>query len=106
MKAPKELKEYVDYIAEFVKEKGFYTPPSMIDDPNGVLAKLMLVVSETGEAAEAVRLKDEENFREEIADILIRVFDMCGAMGIDPAFELDKKMAVNEGRPQLHGKVC
>ena len=45
-----------------------------------------------------------ENFREEIADTSIRIFHMCGALGIDLEEEIERKMATNEKRPIKHGK--
>lgn len=91
-------------IAGFVKEKGFYTPSSL-DEPEQVLAKLMLVVTEMAEAAEAVRRQDHTNFEEELADTLIRIFDLCGTMGIDIGAQIADKMEINMGRPYKHGKV-
>jgi NTP pyrophosphatase (non-canonical NTP hydrolase) len=83
--------------------KGFSTPENM-SSANEVLAKLMLVVTELAEAAEAVRHGDEANFKEEMADAYIR---MPGTfVGFDLEQEIENKMAVNEGRPQLHGKRC
>jgi NTP pyrophosphatase (non-canonical NTP hydrolase) len=67
----------------------------------------MLVVTELAEAAEAVRHGDEANFKEEMADAYIRMLDMTGTfVGFDLEQEIENKMAVNEGRPQLHGKRC
>ena len=44
---------------------------------------LALVHSEVSEALEALRNGDKENFAEEMADIVIRVADICGNLGID-----------------------
>jgi NTP pyrophosphatase (non-canonical NTP hydrolase) len=67
----------------------------------------MLVVTELAEAAEAVRHGDEANFKEEMADAYIRMLDMTGTfVGFDLEQEIENKMAVNEGRPPLHGKRC
>jgi len=104
-----EDKYYVDVSglskdsAEFVATKGFYTPTS-IEEDSYLLGKLMLVVTELGEAAEAVRHHDVENFTEELADTLIRIYDIAGRMDIDLGRAIADKMAVNEGRPHLHGK--
>lgn len=65
---------------------------------------LMLVVTELAEACEALRKGDDENFREEIADTAIRLFDLAAANGIDLEAEIEKKMAVNVRRPHMHGK--
>jgi NTP pyrophosphatase (non-canonical NTP hydrolase) len=39
----------------------------------------------------------------ELADILIRVFDLAGRYGIDLDKAVAEKMAYNEGRPYRHG---
>lgn len=103
--SPVELMEYADWISEFVKSKGFHTPCN-IDDAEGMLAKLMLVVTEVSEAAEAVRKGDHENFCEELADAMIRLLDIFGAMHEAPHYWLDWKMQRNMEREQKHGKVC
>ncbi len=66
--------------------------------------KLMLVASELGEAMEAQREGDTEHVAEEIADIFIRLYDLCGGMGIDIEKEVREKFLVNVGRPEKHGK--
>ncbi len=92
-------------IAKWREEKGFYTPPTIEgEDADFMLGKLMLVVTEVAEAAEAVRKGDLENFKEEIADALIRLLDICGTMGIDPEEIIVQKMIINADRPIRHGK--
>jgi len=71
---------------------------------NGKQAMLMLIVSELGEAMEALRHGDFLNFDEELADVMIRMGDMCGGLGIDLEYAIEKKMAVNAKRPHKHGK--
>ena len=99
-----------NYISDFIAKKGFFTPSSMDDTQvnmtmaDAVLGKLMLVVTELSEAAEAVRKHDLENFAEEIADTFIRLFDICGAMRLNIKDEIYKKMCKNTKRPQRHGK--
>lgn len=39
----------------------------------------------------------------ELADILIRVFDICGAYGVDIETAVREKMAFNARRPERHG---
>lgn len=99
-------------ISEWRNEKGFYTPSSISNalhsesasDGDWMLAKLMLVVSEVSEAAEAVRSGDQENFNEELADTFIRLLDICGTVGIDIESEIEKKMDINKTRPKKHGR--
>ena len=98
-----KLNDAANDIVRWRKKKGFKTPSS-INEHEAVLAKLMLVVTEIGEAAEAVRHHDDANFNEEIADTFIRLLDLTGTMGIDIEAEIAKKMAINEGRELRHGK--
>lgn len=65
---------------------------------------LMLIVCEAAEANEALRKADVDNFKEELADIAIRLVDMCGGLDIDLEAEIIKKMKINADRPYKHGK--
>jgi len=106
-------------------KKGFW------DNKSEVGTLLMLITSELGEALEAHRTgkllnrekflalkgvatkKDrriferdfKETFEVEIADVFIRLFDLCGGLDIkDIARCIQLKMEYNEGRERLHGK--
>lgn len=39
----------------------------------------------------------------EFADVLIRIFDACGLLGIDLEAAMERKFAYNQTRPQRHG---
>jgi len=81
-------------------EKGFW------DQERNIGEALMLVVTELAEAMEAHRKQDDENFREELADTFIRLFDLCGGLKIDIEQEIEKKSLKNKTRPYKHGKIC
>jgi hypothetical protein len=107
------MNELALMIAGAVKSKGFYTPGTISDDiPQGIdvsdgvlmLGKLMLVVTEVSEAAEAVRSGDMDGFTEELADTMIRLLDICGSCGIDIERAISDKMDVNKERPMRHGR--
>ncbi len=100
------IKDWCDYIVSWRRDKGFFTPETIRGGTNAdlMLGKLMLVVSEIGEASEAVRKNDIGNFKEELADATIRIFDICGTMGIDLESDINFKMRINEKRPMRHGK--
>ena len=82
-------------------------------------SKLCLIHSEVSEALEDVRAGGDPTkllptnphgpsvkpmgFPSELADIVIRVFDLCGFLGIDIAEVIRIKMAYNETRPYRHG---
>lgn len=74
--------------------------------------KLMLIVSEVAEAMEGDRkgLKDDKlphrDMREvELADALIRIFDLAGAYEMDIGAALVEKMAYNAVRPDHKAEV-
>ncbi|MBF0595036.1 MAG: nucleotide pyrophosphohydrolase [Candidatus Omnitrophica bacterium] len=94
------VQEMCDLCHSIAKSKGFW------DKERNVGEALMLVVTELAEAMEAHRKQDQENFKEELADTLIRLFDLCGGMGIDIEAEITKKCEKNKSRPYKHGKIC
>ena len=72
----KSVNELATICHSFAKSKGFW------EKERNVGEILMLVVTEVAEAMEGYRHEDHDNFREEIADTFIRLFDMCGGLGI------------------------
>lgn len=66
-------------------------------------AVLMLIVSEVAEALEAFRESDLEHFKEEMADVLIRVLDCVVAVDSDFDSTVRTKLQVNRGRGFHHG---
>lgn len=97
-------------------EKGFY---------EFVASKLMLIVSEVVEALEEVRTQKDlsktyyskvkdtgakiycsdkpEGVPSELADVVIRVFDLCGYLNIDIEKAIKEKMNYNSIRSYKHG---
>ncbi len=94
---------------------------------------LMLIVSELGEAQEALRqnnrqsveyiYKEDKNlnpqfvkkeinkkewkkdtFEDELCDAVIRICDLAESEGIDLEWQIKQKLKYNKTRPQLHGK--
>jgi NTP pyrophosphatase (non-canonical NTP hydrolase) len=82
---------------ETAKSKGWH------DEPTEMGTKLALIHSEVSEALEADRKGDRENFVEELADVVIRVFDLCGSEGIDLEKAIKEKMEYNKKRLHKHG---
>lgn len=90
-----------------------------------ISSRLMLIVSEAAEAMEDARsnpvaafmpssnlLPDlngvrhkPEGFGSELADIVIRVADLAGGMGLDLEQEIRAKLEHNKTRPRMHGKA-
>lgn len=81
------------------KDKGWH------DEKKETATWLALIHSEVSEALEADRKGDQENFEEELADVCIRIFDLCGLMGIDLEKAIIDKMGYNTTRPRKHGKL-
>lgn len=93
-----KLNEYSKVCHQIAVEKGFWNAN------NTISTKLMLIVTEIAEACEADRKGDFENFKEELADTFIRLFDLCGSNDIDIEKEINNKIITNKGRPKLHDK--
>ncbi len=112
------ISKLVERAYENAYEKGFH------DKELSVGESLMLIVSELGEALEAHRvgkraiLNESSNFQQnyfemfvkdsfedELADVVIRVADLCGYMGIDLQRHIELKMEFNKSRERLHGKA-
>ena len=84
-------------------------------DNTDVPTKLMLIVSEAAEAMEDHRKGTVlETMTEtgkpvglpsELADIIIRVGDLAGILGVDLEAAVIRKMKYNAGRPHKHGKA-
>lgn len=80
------------------KEKGWW------DQPRPIMELICLMHCELSEAAEAYRKKEgDDRIVEELADVLIRVFDLCGSRGWDLEKSVRDKMAFNKTRPYRHG---
>ena len=96
-----EIKNLVSEIHENAVKHGWW------DKPGDIPTLLCLVHSEVSEALEAYRNNDENNFSEELADIVIRVFDMAGGFDIDIEKEIINKHKINKKRSYRHGnKLC
>lgn len=56
------------------------------------------------EYAEIFRNNVKSSFEDELADVAIRLFDLCGGLGIDLHSHVQLKMAYNSTREHKHGK--
>lgn len=105
--------QLAEQIHAWARGKGFYDREftslgdfeARVRNPSLPAEKLMLIVSECSEVMSALRDDDEFEEAEEIADILIRVLDYAAWRGISLDEEVAAKMAKNEKRPRLHGRV-
>jgi NTP pyrophosphatase (non-canonical NTP hydrolase) len=111
------IKNTIKEVHENALDKGFYDKiyellEKSVNDKDEyrvyknlfICQQLLLVISELGEATEGLRQGNTVNFREEIADAVIRLFDLSGFLQMDLEYEIKKKMAVNKRRPNLHNK--
>ncbi len=72
-------------------------------DPYRLGCILRLIHSEVSEALEAVRKHDRPNFEEELADVIIRVFDLTGDLRINIERAIRDKLEANRQREHRHG---
>jgi NTP pyrophosphatase (non-canonical NTP hydrolase) len=99
------LQELIDDIHYNAKTKGWW------DQERNVAEGIALMHSELSEALEAARKgfpPDDkvpyDNFTVELADCVIRIFDLAGGMELQLAEALLAKHEFNKSRPYKHGK--
>ena len=106
-----ELKEYITKCKKIANEHGFKVRWYRREgEPLNPIEALCKIISEATEAMEAYvtqtwNPKWKEQFDEEIADLLIRTFHLCGDLNIDIERALEKKMKYNKTRPYKHNKL-
>lgn len=86
--------------------KGFHAHDADNAEYARIGLRLALVHSEVSEALEELRLPEfsRDAFLDEMADILIRVGDICASFDADMDAITAAKMDYNETRPPRHGK--
>lgn len=93
----KDIVDEIDCLDEYDKV-------NKILKTNAICTRLTLIHDEVSEATEGLRKNDIANFKEELADIAIRLADLVGGLNIDLEGEIKKKMKINHNRPYKHGK--
>lgn len=106
---PRNLNEWVEAVAENNRAKGFWS------DGDRPAELAMLVVTEVAEYVEALRdghgpgvlyFTDKgkpDGPAAELADVVIRCFDMAARYGVDLDAVLEAKHVYNTGREFQHG---
>ena len=86
-----EIRETQKKMWEWVESVGWHNKTP--------LESLALIASEVGEAVQECRgVFPTDNFAEELADIVLRVFDLAQTEDVDLQDEIEKKMIKNEAR--------
>jgi len=117
---PKTTREWQEEIHTWAKGKGWWDQNDpevpMEADYHLLATKIALCHTELSEALEELRggrvemyLGYEDNkpegFGVELADAVIRIFDLAEALGIDLDELMEAKMAYNRGRPHMLGRT-
>jgi NTP pyrophosphatase (non-canonical NTP hydrolase) len=94
----KTIQQLCEEAFSTAKSKGWH------DEPREFGTSLALIHAEVSEALEADRRHEGINrVTEELADVCIRVFDLCGYYGWDLETAIEKKMEYNKLRTYKHG---
>lgn len=97
------MKLWMKSIREINEMNGWRDELFTFMDYNEVIVKVALIITECAEAIESVREDNYDNFKEELADIIIRTLDLCDILTIDIDSELNKKLLKLERRGIKHG---
>jgi NTP pyrophosphatase (non-canonical NTP hydrolase) len=97
----RSIKRWQEEIHKLSRSKGWY------DTKVTIPISLLNLHGEISEALEAYRVKNDDLMAEELADIAIRLMDMCEFLDIDLEYQISRKHEINKGRPYRHGgKRC
>lgn len=108
------MTEQIDTLQSIISQEAIHrcaVDKGWWDEPRPIPELLCLIHSEVSEALEGYRNRIPEGEKgclsEELADVVIRVWDMCAYLGIDISTAVHKKYHINLARPYRHGnKRC
>jgi NTP pyrophosphatase (non-canonical NTP hydrolase) len=95
----RSVKDWQRIITNKAISKGFTWTEEEVD------TMLLRIHSEVSEASEAIRDNNVAGFAEELADIFIRLLNLCEVWDINLEEEVIKKHNKNIERPFLHGRL-
>ena len=105
------LNEVARVCHDTAKSKGFYDDWTKAQDQ--LASRIALIHSEASKALKCIRNGEllqvtnadgkPTGLPSELADIVIRVFDLASVMGYSIGDAILQKMAYNETRPRMHG---
>lgn len=113
------LNRLAEDIYEINESKGFWDEPYEDGNPLTIAAKLLLIHDEVDEAGQVHRNSyddsdedplsgmtpmQEDDFAEELADIIIRTLDLAAAYGLEIGDAVIHKIEKNQNRPHKHNK--
>lgn len=114
---PMTMDDLAHEIHATARSKGFYDHEQIvhrdpvlgdvearIPNPSFDAEKLALIHSEVSEALEAHRDGDMGGVEEELADVVIRVFDFMASKRMSVDHAVRRKMQKNRERERLHGR--
>jgi len=103
---PEMLMLVVSELSEALEalRKNHYCDPLQVDDLYDYIENDRLNAELVTTWKMGFELNIKSSFEDEIADVAIRLFDLCGGLKIDLEKHIEMKMKYNSLRPYKHGK--
>lgn len=105
IRRPATLDDLIGRTAKINRANGWWSNP-LDRSPQAILANLALIMTEAGEAVDAVQhghFPGSDEFDMELADVVIRCLDLAARYDIDLEGAIVRKLEINAGRGYRHG---